>query len=106
MAEESSHAVAPIEFSGSREEAVAVVKEIVEEIGGGPIRQEQEGYFRVEFRSKIFGFVDDVEFYLPKEQDVIHIRSAARLGYYDFDVNKRRVEKIRALFQKREEKYP
>jgi len=102
MAEDSSHAVYPIEFSGSREEAVAVVREIVEELGGGPILQEQNGYFRVEFRSKILGFVDDVEFYLPEDQDVIHIRSAARLGYYDFGVNRRRVEKIRALLQKRE----
>ncbi|NDY59068.1 DUF1499 domain-containing protein, partial [Desulfovibrio sulfodismutans] len=66
------------------------------------ILQKQNGYFRVEFRSKILGFVDDVEFYLPEDQDVIHIRSAARLGYYDFGVNRRRVEKIRALLQKRE----
>lgn len=103
MARDSSHAVPPIDFSGSREEAVAVVREIVEEIGGGPIRQEEDGYFRVEFRSKIMGFVDDVEVYLPEGQNVIHIRSAARLGYYDFGVNRRRVEKIRALFQKRDQ---
>ncbi len=104
MAEDSGHAVNPIEFTGSREEAVAVVREIVEKFGGDPIRQEQDGYLRAEFRSKIFGFVDDVEFYLPEDQDVIHIRSAARLGYYDFGVNRRRVEKFRALFQKREQK--
>lgn len=52
---------------------------------------------RVEVRSAIFGFVDDVEFrFDPPGQ--IQVRSASRTGYYDFGVNRRRVEAIRDAF--------
>ena len=44
------------------------------------------------------GFVDDVEFVLATEQMVIHVRSAARLGYSDFGVNRKRIESLRAQF--------
>jgi uncharacterized protein (DUF1499 family) len=41
------------------------------------------------------GFVDDGEFYFPTEQNLIHMRSAARLGESDLGVNRRRLEQIR-----------
>jgi uncharacterized protein (DUF1499 family) len=41
------------------------------------------------------GFVDDLEFYFPREESVIHLRSAARLGESDLGVNRRRLEQIR-----------
>jgi len=57
---------------------------------------EQPGYLHVECRSKLFGFVDDLEFQLRAEQGLIAVRSAARTGYYDFGVNRQRVEALRA----------
>ncbi|WP_152984866.1 DUF1499 domain-containing protein, partial [Stenotrophomonas africana] len=51
----------------------------------------------VEFRSAVFGFIDDVEFrFEPPGQ--IQVRSASRTGHYDFGVNRRRVEAIRDAF--------
>ena len=44
------------------------------------------------------GFVDDVEFYFNKPGR-ISLRSASRLGYSDMGVNRRRMEKIRNLFE-------
>ena len=52
----------------------------------------------IEVTSKIFGFVDDVEFYL-NEPGVIHFRSASRIGYSDLGVNRERMETIRNTFQ-------
>jgi uncharacterized protein (DUF1499 family) len=43
--------------------------------------------------------VDDVEFVLAPEQRLIHVRSAARLGYSDFGVNRKRAESLRAQFE-------
>lgn len=54
-------------------------------------------YIHVEFRSAVFGFVDDVEF-LFGAPGVIQVRSASRIGYYDFGVNRDRVEAIRTRF--------
>ena len=55
-------------------------------------------YIHAEFRSLVFQFVDDVEFYFPPEKSIIHVKSASRSGYYDFGVNRRRVERVRAAF--------
>lgn len=60
---------------------------------------EQDTYLHAEARSRIFGFVDDVEFLFDAERRVIHIRSAARSGYSDFGVNRRRVERIRRAYE-------
>ena len=46
------------------------------------------------------GYVDDVEFALDEKAGVIHVRSASRLGIRDMDVNRKRIESIRAQFGK------
>jgi uncharacterized protein (DUF1499 family) len=55
-------------------------------------------YIRAEFRSPVFQFVDDAEFLLDDAVGLIHFRSAARTGYYDFNVNRKRMEEIRKRF--------
>ena len=45
-----------------------------------------------------FRFVDDLEFYLDRLEKKIHVRSASRVGKYDFGANRRRVEAIRRAF--------
>lgn len=58
---------------------------------------ETEDYLHAECSSAVFGFVDDLELHLRPEQRIIAVRSAARLGYSDFGVNRKRVEKLRFL---------
>jgi len=52
-------------------------------------------YIHTESTSRIFKFVDDAEFYLPKGENVIQVRSASRVGESDLGVNRRRIEQIR-----------
>ena len=52
-----------------------------------------------EISSRVFGFVDDLDLIIDTEQGLLHVRSASRTGYYDFGVNKRRVERLRALLK-------
>ena len=63
------------------------------------IIEETEDYIRVESSSRLLGFVDDAEFYLPADEKVIHVRSASRLGESDLGVNRRRLEQIRLAFK-------
>ena len=49
--------------------------------------------------SIVFQFVDDVEFYFPPDQTIIHLKSASRKGHYDFGANRRRVERLRSTFE-------
>ena len=91
------HYVAPIPFHGNAQEAVAEVRATVEGMEGTRVIREMPGYLYVEFRSRVLRFVDDVEFAFDEKAQVLHVRSASRLGRRDFGVNRERVERIRVI---------
>jgi len=84
----------PIQYQGSAEDARRRILEIMRTFPRATITQSSGNYLKVEFRSAIFSFVDDVEFEFDDAAKLIHFRSASRLGYYDFGVNRRRMKKI------------
>jgi uncharacterized protein (DUF1499 family) len=71
------------------------VRKAVESLPRATIVSEQENYLYAEFRSKLLGFVDDVEFFY--DGNAIQVRSASRLGRRDFAVNRRRIERLREM---------
>ena len=91
------HYVAPIAFAGSAGEAIAAVRAAVESLPRTRVVRESPGYLYAEFRSRLMGYVDDVEFAFDGAAGHIDVRSASRLGRRDFGVNRKRVETIRAL---------
>jgi uncharacterized protein (DUF1499 family) len=88
--------IAPLRYNGTSEPAMAALKSIIESTPRTSIVEERADYLYAEFTSKLIGYVDDVEFYFPPNEPLIHVRSASRLGYSDFGVNRRRIEDIRA----------
>lgn len=60
----------------------------------------EDNMLRIEFRSRLFRFIDDVELLLDDKTGMVHVRSASRTGYYDFGVNRKRVQTIRTLLEK------
>ncbi len=60
--------------------------------------EQRRDYLRVEARTRWLRFVDDLELWFDPAQQVIHVRSASRLGREDFGVNRERVERIRAAW--------
>jgi uncharacterized protein (DUF1499 family) len=80
-------------------DTLPVLKNIILDMGG-TIHAESEHYIASTFSSIIFGFVDDFEIRIDPVQKVIHIRSAARVGYSDMGVNKKRTESLRKLYNK------
>jgi len=63
---------------------------------GTTIVEETGDYLYVEFKSKLMGYVDDVEFYKDDANNAVQVRSASRLGKSDLGVNRKRVEEIRS----------
>lgn len=57
--------------------------------------EEEDDYLHYQFTSLVFRFVDDVEFLFDDATKTIHFRSASRVGYGDFGVNRRRMEDLR-----------
>lgn len=88
--------IAPIRFRNSPEDVWQKLHMIIARLGGD-ICKTTSTFLWATYTSKTFGFVDDIEFRMEPENKVIHIRSGARVGYFDFNVNRSRVEKIRKL---------
>jgi len=90
------HYIAPIPFRG---DAMAAVRRAVAAMPRATVISEKADYLYAEFRSKLLGYVDDVEFFY--DGAAIQVRSASRLGRRDFNVNRNRVEQLRALITQR-----
>lgn len=93
---DATHHIAPIAFKGGTAEAMAAVRRALEGMQRCTVIRHEANYLYAEFRSKLLGYVDDVEFMHDAAAGVIHVRSASRLGRRDFGVNRDRVEAIRA----------
>ena len=72
------------------------LKAIIESTPNARIVEMKPDYLYAEYTSGLMGFVDDVEFYVPPNGKIIHVRSASRLGHSDLGVNRKRIEAIRA----------
>jgi len=101
LASEGKHFIAPLNYIGTREAAFQALVGIIEAEPRARIAGRQKNYLHAEFKSRIFGFVDDVEFLFSSDQPMIQVRSASRKGHYDFGVNRRRIENIRRLLTRR-----
>jgi uncharacterized protein (DUF1499 family) len=101
---DAEHAIAPIPYSSTREAARQNLIAILGVVPRTKLVEQTDDYLLAESESRLMGFVDDSEFYLPKNEAVIHMRSAARLGESDFGVNRRRLEQIRLAFQDLEQR--
>jgi len=87
----------PFKIHSDKNFAYEKVLKIILNDKSARIISQNDKYIRAEYTSKVFKFVDDIEFYFG-DNGVIHFRSASRLGHYDFSANKRRIEKIRFKF--------
>jgi uncharacterized protein (DUF1499 family) len=92
------HYIAPFSFSGDPAAAWQRLQAAVLTQKRVTIVAEQGDYLHIEIRSLLFRFVDDVEFSLAADAGLINVRSASRVGYSDFGVNRKHVELIRAAF--------
>jgi uncharacterized protein (DUF1499 family) len=84
----------PIRYKGSVEDVRQKVLDIIGTFARTTVVQNVGNFLKVEFCSVIFSFVDDVDFEFDDAAKLIHFRSASRSGYYDFGVNRRRMETI------------
>ncbi len=95
------HGVDALRFAPPAGEAWDAAREVVLNLPRTRIVDEQPAYLRAECRSAFFGFVDDLELQLRPADNIIAVRSASRLGYSYFGVNRRRVERLRAALIER-----
>ncbi len=90
----------PIPYTGSEESALNRITQILQQLPRTKIVEEKHNYVHAECRSFLFRFVDDVEFLIDDSEKLIHFRSAARVGYSDLGVNRKRMEGLARKFGK------
>ena len=102
LATNRAHRMPPFRFTGSVEAVQERLLRVIRLMPRSEIVKNERGYLAVIFRSKVFGFVDEAEFYFDEKGGEINFYSGARSGYYDFGVNRSRLEEIRESFLENE----
>lgn len=95
---DSRYFVEPLLLGDDPDRDWQLLTDLLSTLPGMHIVSRQQHYCHVECRSRLFGFIDDLEFCRSHSDKLCHVRSASRSGYYDFKVNRKRVEKIRKAF--------
>lgn len=90
----------PIAFSESLEAVLERLEKFMETYENATLVDRNDTYFHYTFETPIGKFIDDVEFLVDADTQLIHFRSASREGYGDFGKNKRRMKKIRKDWKK------
>ncbi|MEA5574676.1 DUF1499 domain-containing protein [Calothrix sp. UHCC 0171] len=96
---DSKHSIEPITYHIDRDAARKTLLKVLTVVPRTEVTEQTDDYIHALSKSRIFGFVDDVEFYFPQQEHIIHMRSASRIGDSDLGVNRRRLEQIRLALQ-------
>lgn len=96
--EDTEHFIPPLTYKGTRSKAHEKLIQTIQQTKRTEIIESREDYIHAEFKTKMRLFTDDVEFFLPESDSVIHMRSASRVGYSDMGANRTRMEKFRKDF--------
>ncbi|MBE9038648.1 DUF1499 domain-containing protein [aff. Roholtiella sp. LEGE 12411] len=89
------HAIDPIAYHIDRNAARETLLKVLSVVPRTEVIEQTDNYIHALSKSRIFKFIDDVEFYFPPNEPIIHLRSASRIGESDLGVNRRRMEQIR-----------
>lgn len=95
----SGHFIAPFKYTGKAEEAWDALQRALAGQSRTVITEATGDTLHAEATSLIFRFVDDIDAILDADANLIHIRSASRVGYSDLGVNRRRIEALRKQLQ-------
>jgi uncharacterized protein (DUF1499 family) len=98
--DDTEHYLPPIPYQIDSKDVIATVREVMTEQPRHTLIEERPDYLKVELRSFVFRFVDELEFVVDDSAKLVHFRSAARLGRGDFGVNRRRMTRISEVLRK------
>lgn len=102
QAADSEKQIAPFQLRMEAEPAWAETRQVVQDMTRTTIVEETEDYLRAEITSPWRFYTDDLELLLYPGEGVMHVRSTGRIGYYDFNVNRDRVEALREALKERD----
>lgn len=93
------HFIEPLRWTKAESEGIARLEKVIGSFPNVKILTKTENYLRVEFITPVMRYVDDVEFLVDSGRQVIHYRSASRVGRSDLGANRRRMMEFRRRFE-------
>ena len=85
------HRMEPWSFTVAADAVMAALVQAVEALPRTTIVTRQPRYLHGVCKSQLIGFADDVEFLIDEAARQVHFRSASRVGYGDWGVNRKRM---------------
>ena len=98
--QDAAHAVPALDVGPLEPFAAWNVFRRAVEATGGKIAHVDGNYLHAEYHTSLLGFVDDFEARLDESRGRIEVRSASRVGRSDLGVNRRRLQRLRAVYQR------
>lgn len=100
-ASDERHAIEAYRITGDPAAAWAEALAALCEIPRLTVVAQSPDYVHAEITSPWGTYTDDLELQLRADEGVIAVRSSGRIGYYDFEVNRERVEALRQCLSAR-----
>lgn len=88
--------IPPLKITGDTDTAWQIAQKTVTDMPRTKVVTMRQDYIHVEVTSPWNFYTDDLELLLRPSEKIIAVRSSGRIGYYDFHVNRDRVEALRA----------
>ncbi|MDF1637357.1 DUF1499 domain-containing protein [Alcanivorax jadensis] len=94
LAKDEDRRVAPLQVAETRQASMTRLQALLRQLDRVEFDVVGQSRIQARFSSRLLRFVDDVTFYI-REDGVVEVRSASRVGYWDLGANRRRVESLR-----------
>ena len=94
--EVGSKHIAPIAVTSSQQ--WQLLQETLLAMPRTAVVERQNNYLHAVTRSAIMRYRDDIELRYIPSQNRVDVRSSSYIGYYDFEVNRERIETLRSQF--------
>lgn len=101
--EEIAKKISPLPFKGNLDQTYEKVLKAIASYSQHHIKSQRDQYLHIVFKTGRMKYKDDAEFYFDIEEQLVHYRSASRIGYSDLGLNRQRYEAIRLAYLNMEE---
>jgi len=91
--------MAPISYTGDPQLAKQKLIAQIGKIRGSSLVKAENLALHFIFVTKLGKFTDDVTFVFDEANQLIHFRSASRKGWHDLGANRRRMKKMKKIFE-------
>ena len=90
----------PLPYAGSRGQSIEALKMAMNQLPRAELVKETDEGLHYVVTSKVMRFKDDVDFLFDDVAQQVEFRSASRVGYSDFGVNRKRMEDVSERYRR------